>query len=445
MPSGSGFLLTRGCCAAENSNKLLTHNTATKPANAPAGPPARSIPSAKAVRAAQLGFRLHRGGCLWRSLGWLWGLFSPVYWWYASAWLLQGIALALIALWPGTAVGRAYFGMCVSLIFTAAQLWAEPLSLPRDTGALLPYRDMPPGHVQRLKVVAALCNALFAAVQCGLLLQGGFSYLYETALGGAVFSGSGVSNPYLEDIVVHLPSVEAAAASALNFGFFAPLWPLLAVIVLPVPTARCLLRLGTVAHRPCLSRLMAASAAAPAAAAAPSARGNPMFRKTASAWDSSSKAPLRVPATTAATGAASHAAAATAARRLSAAEEAQRLRFDRSHSRAGAAGRASIRQGQLQGVGSAAPGAALAAVARTPAALAALSLGGLRDSPTAARNVRRQSKHAAGTGAVRSGTGAAAAPRPRPGAGGPPAAATSARRGGKRKGAGAKGKRGGFL
>ncbi len=169
-----------------------------------------------------------------------------------------------------------------------------------------------------------------------------------------------------------------------------------------------------------------------------------MFRKTASAWDARRTAPLRVPI--AATGASSRTVAA-AARRLSAADEAQRLRFDRSHSRAGAAGRASIRQGQLEGVGGVAPGAAPAAVERTSssAALAALAHGGLRDSPAVARKVRRQSKHTAGTSAVRGGTGAAAATRLRPGAGGAAAAATSARRGGKRKGAGAKGQRGGFL
>ncbi len=229
------------------SDTVVPHNQMTKAGHARVHRAAVSKQSRKICYSAL---------SVWTALGWAWGFFSPHHWWYATVWLAQGGALATVALWPGSAVGRSYFSMLIGMIFAGVHLWVKPLTLPRDAPWLQPYTRFSAGHLQRLHVVASASNALFTAVQIGVAVQAGFSYLYETALVGSVFSGAGPSNPFSDDIAVHLPSAQNLAASALNLGFFVPLWLLLACICAPSATTRGLLWLGLVAGRPCLARCM---------------------------------------------------------------------------------------------------------------------------------------------------------------------------------------------
>ena len=193
---------------------------------------------------------------LWRSCGWVWGLFAPPCWWYTAVWLGQGLALALASLWPGAAIGRSFLGLVAALVSLVLQLAMSPLALPGGAHTLTPYATMSPEHLQRLWLTASVCNALLTGVQAGGVLQAAAGYMYEASLVGAVFSGAGDSNPFLGDLIAHLPSVQGAAASGINCGFWGPVLLLLLAAVLPSASVRCCVRLGVGGRSPC-TRCMA--------------------------------------------------------------------------------------------------------------------------------------------------------------------------------------------
>jgi len=143
-----------------------------------------------------------------------------------------------------------------ALVSLVLQLAMSPLALPGGAHTLTPYATMSPEHLQRLWLTASVCNALLTGVQAGGVLQAAAGYMHEASLVGAVFSGAGESNPFLSDLIIHLPSVQGAAASGINCGFWVPVVLLLLAAGLPSASVRCCVRLGVGGRSPC-TRCMA--------------------------------------------------------------------------------------------------------------------------------------------------------------------------------------------
>jgi hypothetical protein len=166
------------------------------------------------------------------------------------------MALALASLWPGSALGRSFLELVAALACFVLQLAMSLLALPVGTHALTPCGDMSPGHLQRLWLTASVYNALLTGVQAGGELQAAAGYMHEASLVGAVFSGAGESSPFLGDLIAHLPSMQATAASGINLGFWGPALLLLLAAVLPSATVRCCVHLG-VGRRSLCTRCLA--------------------------------------------------------------------------------------------------------------------------------------------------------------------------------------------
>jgi hypothetical protein len=115
---------------------------------------------------------------------------------------------------------------------------------------------MPLGNLQHVALVTAVCNTMFGFMQLGQVMQAGFTHAHAAWTLGNFFAGSG-SNPFLSDILVHLPSVDATVAAAVNVGFWLPFMLLICAIVWPAFTFRVSVWLGA-GRRPALARLMAA-------------------------------------------------------------------------------------------------------------------------------------------------------------------------------------------
>jgi len=190
------------------------------------------------------------------GLGWLWLLFTPQLWWFAAVWMAQGVALAAAAVLANSLLGRSYWAILGTLCGAVMQWSLDPLLYNRASLQYEPMASMPLGNLQHVALVTAVSNTMFGFMHLGQVIQAGFTYMHAALAQGSLFSGTGDSNPFLDDIKVHLPSTNAAVGAAVNTGFWLPFMLLAAGVLFPRQAFRASVWCGA-GRRPALARLMA--------------------------------------------------------------------------------------------------------------------------------------------------------------------------------------------
>jgi len=171
--------------------------------------------------------------------------------------MAQGVALGLTGCDGALTGASLLLGAGGVLRLCAPLQWCmAPLAIRRAHLRWTQYSTMPIGHLQCTVAAISACNHLLASLQVGVLSQAGFTYMHAAWAEGDLFSGAGESNPFLDDIRVHLPSGNAIVGAPVNAGFWLPCLLQLASALLPGRMLRVLVSLFS-GRRPLLARWMA--------------------------------------------------------------------------------------------------------------------------------------------------------------------------------------------
>ena len=170
--------------------------------------------------------------------------------------MAQGVVLAAAAVLGNSLLGRSYWAILGTLCGAVMQRSLDPLLYNRASLQYEPMASMPLGNLQHVALVPAVSNTMFGFMHLGQVMQAGFTCLHAALAQGSLFSGTGDSNPFLDDIRVHLPSTSAAVGAAVNTGFWMPVMLLAAGVLFPGQAFRASVWCGA-GRRPALDRLMA--------------------------------------------------------------------------------------------------------------------------------------------------------------------------------------------
>jgi hypothetical protein len=197
--------------------------------------------STRSVRAAS-------AQALWVGVGWMWAVVHPRVWWWAAVWLGQSVALSLVSGLSGNVVGRAFAAMCICLGFAALHWWVAPLMLPRESRHYIPLSTLAIPSLRSMVATGAAANVTVSIVHVCIVLQAVAGYATAAWTFGDLFTGTGASNPFLQDMVVPIDALLALGAAATNVGFFVPLVVCFTMGCAPRACAAVILGLSPLSH-----------------------------------------------------------------------------------------------------------------------------------------------------------------------------------------------------
>ena len=178
---------------------------------------------------------------LWVAFGWMWAAVHPQVWWWAAVWWAQSSALAFVSGLSSNPVGRSMAAMCFCVGFAALHWWVAPLLLPREARHYKPLENIRVPSLRAMVATGAAANVAFSMVHLGVVVQSVATYATAAWAYGGLFSGTGDSNPYVQDLDIPIDELLSVGAAALNVGFFLPALVLCCLACAPRCTAAVLI------------------------------------------------------------------------------------------------------------------------------------------------------------------------------------------------------------